>query len=90
MAGTKGTGSRLKNSLAEHRDPDLYGILSSNKIIAEETVNRGLRVVDVFPSSKKVHDDTSLVGADCVHPSVKEYAEWKKLIFPTAFELLIK
>jgi hypothetical protein len=53
-------------------------------------MNRGLRVVDVFPLSKKVHDDTSLVGADCVHPSVKEYAEWKKLIFPTAFELLIK
>jgi hypothetical protein len=33
---------------------------------------------------------TSLVGADCVHPSMKEYAEWEKLIFPTVFELLIK
>jgi hypothetical protein len=70
--------------------PDLYGILSFNKIIAEEAMNRGLRVVDVFPLRKKMHDDTSLVGADCVHPSVKEYAEWEKLIFPTAFELLIK
>jgi hypothetical protein len=53
-------------------------------------MNRGLRVLNVFPLSKKMHDDTSLVGADCVHPSVKEYAEWEKLIFQTAFELLIK
>jgi hypothetical protein len=39
---------------------------------------------------QKMHDDTSLVGADRVHPSAKEYAEWEKLIFPSAFELLIK
>jgi len=37
-----------------------------------------------------MYDDTSLAGGDYVHPSVKEYAEWEKLIFPTAFELPIK
>jgi len=66
------------------------GILSFNRIIAEEATNRGLRVVDVFPLSKKMHDDTSLVGADGLHPSAKEYAEWEKIIFPVAFELLTK
>jgi lysophospholipase L1-like esterase len=66
------------------------GILSFNKIIAEEAMKRGLRVVDVFPLSKKMHDDTSLVAADGLHPSAKEYAEWEKIIFPAALELLKK
>jgi len=66
------------------------GILSFNKIIAAEATNRGLRVVDVFPLSKKMHADTSLVGGDGLHPSAKEYAEWEKIIFPVVFELLTK
>jgi lysophospholipase L1-like esterase len=66
------------------------GILSFNKIIAEEAMKRGLRVVNVFPLSKKMHDDTSLVAADGLHPSAKEYAEWEKIIFPAALELLTK
>jgi lysophospholipase L1-like esterase len=66
------------------------GILSFNKMIAEEARNRGLRVVDVFPLSKKMHDDTSLVGADGLHPSAKAYAEWETIIFPVVFELLTK
>lgn len=66
------------------------GILSFNKIIAEEARNRGLRVVDVFPLSKEMRDDSSLVARDGVHPSAKEYAEWEKVIFPVVFELLTK
>ena len=66
------------------------GILSFNKIIVEEAKKRGLRVVDVCPLSKKMHDDTSLVAADGLHPSAKEYAEWEKIIFPAALELLKK
>jgi acyl-CoA thioesterase-1 len=66
------------------------GILSFNKIVAEEAMNRGLRVVNVFPVSKKMHSDTSLVGADGLHPSAKEYAEWEKIIFPVVSELLTK
>jgi hypothetical protein len=34
--------------------------------------------------------DRSLVAADGLHPSAKEYAEWEKVIFPAAFELLKK
>jgi acyl-CoA thioesterase I len=66
------------------------GILSFNKIIAEEARNRGLRVVDVFPISKKMGTDPALVAADGLHPSAKEYAEWEKIIFPAALELLTK
>jgi acyl-CoA thioesterase-1 len=66
------------------------GILSFNKIIAEEATNRGLRVVDVFPLSKKMGNDRSLVAVDGLHPSAKEYAEWEKIIFPVGLELLTK
>lgn len=64
------------------------GISRFNQIIVEEGMKRDLRVVDVFPLSKKMHDDTSLVAADGLHPSAKEYAEWEKIIFPVALELL--
>jgi lysophospholipase L1-like esterase len=64
------------------------GLTGFNKIIAEEAMNRGLRVVDVFLVSKKMGDDPSLVARDGLHPSVKEYAAWEKIIFPAALELL--
>ena len=64
------------------------GIASFNKIITEEAPKRGLRAVDVFPTSKEMRDDPSLVAADGLHPSAKEYAEWEKIIFPVVFELL--
>jgi len=66
------------------------GLARLNQIIAEESKKRGLRVIDVFPISKKMRDDTSLVAADGLHPSAKEYAEWEKIIFPIAFDLLTK
>jgi acyl-CoA thioesterase I len=66
------------------------GIASFNKIITEESAKRGLRVVDIFPLSKKMADDRSLVAADGLHPSAKAYAEWEKIIFPVALELLKK
>jgi lysophospholipase L1-like esterase len=66
------------------------GILSFNKIIATEATNRGLRTVDVFPLSKQMGDDPSLVARDGLHPSAKAYAEWEKIIFPVVSELLMK
>jgi lysophospholipase L1-like esterase len=66
------------------------GIASFNKITSEESVKRGLRVVDVFALSKQMGKDKSLVAADGLHPSAKEYAEWEKVIFPVAQELLKK
>ena len=66
------------------------GIASFNKVISEESKKRGLRVVDIFDLSKKMEYDQSLVAADGLHPSAKEYAEWEKVIFPAALELLKK
>ena len=66
------------------------GIISFNKIIAEEATNRGLRLVDIFELSKKMGTDRSLVATDGLHPSAKAYAEWEKIIFPAAVELLNK
>jgi hypothetical protein len=66
------------------------GIASFNKTIIEESKKRGLRVVDVFELSKKMGTDRWLVAADGLHPSAKEYAEWEKIIFPAASQLLGK
>jgi len=66
------------------------GIASFNKIVTHESNKRGLLVVDVFELSKKMGDDGSLVAADGLHPSAKEYAEWERIIFPVALELLTK
>jgi len=64
------------------------GIASFNRIICEESKSRGVRVVDICPASKKMGADKSLIAADGLHPSAKEYAEWENIIFPAALELL--
>jgi lysophospholipase L1-like esterase len=66
------------------------GIAGFNQIIVEEAKRRGLRVVGVFALSKEMKNDPSLVAADGLHPSAAEYAEWEKIIFPAALELLTK
>jgi acyl-CoA thioesterase I len=66
------------------------GIANFNQIVTEEAKSRGLRVVDVFPLSKKMGSDRFSVAKDGLHPSAKEYAEWEKIIFPAALELLKK
>jgi acyl-CoA thioesterase I len=66
------------------------GIAAFSKIVTEESVKRGLRVVDIFELSKKMGTDRSLVAVDGLHPSAKEYAEWERIIFPVALELLKK
>ena len=64
------------------------GIMQFNRVVTEEARKRGLQVVDIFPLSKKMGLDKSLVAKDGLHPSAKAYAEWEKLIFPAALELL--
>jgi lysophospholipase L1-like esterase len=64
------------------------GLTRFNQIVIEEARKRGLTVVDIFPLSKKMGEDKSLVAKDGLHPSAKEYAEWEKVIFPAALELL--
>ncbi|HJT46193.1 MAG TPA: SGNH/GDSL hydrolase family protein [Chthoniobacterales bacterium] len=64
------------------------GISTFNKIVTDEAHKRGLQVVDIFPLSKKMGQDKSLVAKDGLHPSAKAYADWERLIFPAALELL--
>ena len=64
------------------------GIANFNKIVTEEAHKRGLSVVDIFPLSKKMGQDKSLVAKDGLHPSAKAYAEWEQIIFPAALDLL--
>ena len=64
------------------------GITQFNKIATEEAHKRGLQVVDIFPLSKQMGHDKSLVANDGLHPSAKAYAEWEQLIFPAALDLL--
>ncbi len=66
------------------------GIIHFNQIVTEEARKRGLTVVDIFPLSKIMGQDKSLVAKDGLHPSAKEYAEWEKIIFPAAMELLAR
>src|SRR5712692_4540117 len=61
------------------------GLTRFNQIIIEEATKRGVHAVDVFPISKQMGDDPSLVAADGLHPSAKEYADWEKIVFPAAF-----
>jgi lysophospholipase L1-like esterase len=74
---------------SRHRDISA-GLTRFNQIVIEEAKTRGLRVVDIFSLSKKMGEDRSLVAKDGLHPSAKEYAEWEKIIFPAALELLKK
>jgi acyl-CoA thioesterase-1 len=66
------------------------GIRSFNKIIEEEAHKHQLPVVDLFEISKQMGKDPSLVAADGLHPSAKEYAVWETLIYPAAYTLLKK
>ncbi len=66
------------------------GLTRFNQIITEEATKRGVHAVDVFSISKQMGDDPSLVAADGLHPSAKEYAAWEKVIFPAALDLLAK
>lgn len=65
------------------------GIRAFNAIVAEEAKRRGLPVVDVYPVSLEMGRDVSLVAADGLHPSAKEYAVWEKLIYPVAVKVLV-
>src|SRR5437762_10756400 len=66
------------------------GIMQFNRIVTEEARKRGLDVVDIFPVSKKMGEDKSLVAIDGLHLSAKEYAEWVKIIFLAVLALLKK
>ncbi len=64
------------------------GLTNFNRIIAEEAERRGLALADIFPLSKRMGEDSSLVAPDALHPSAKAYGEWEELIFPEALRVI--
>lgn len=59
------------------------GIKAFNAIITQQAAARQLAVADIFPVSQKVVGDSSLVAADGLHPSGKQYAGWTDVILAT-------
>lgn len=64
------------------------GLAEFNQIIKEEAAAKNLLVADIFEISQQVQGDATLVAADGLHPSGKEYAEWEKIIFPLVKKIL--
>ncbi len=64
------------------------GIAEFNTVIIAEAKKRNLPLVDIYDLSKAMKEDATLVAADGLHPSGKEYALWEKLIFKEALTLL--
>lgn len=66
------------------------GLMSFNRIIAEEAERRGLSTVDVFPRSQEMRNRPEWIAPDGLHPSAQAYAEWETIIAPVARALLRK
>ncbi len=64
------------------------GLAEFNEIIKQEATVKHLLVADIFEVSQQIKGDASLVAADGLHPSGKEYERWEKVIFPLVKELL--
>jgi len=45
-------------------------------------------VVDIFPQSQLMKDNSDLIAKDGLHPSAKEYALWGQIIYPSAYKIL--
>jgi lysophospholipase L1-like esterase len=64
------------------------GIKEFNSIITVEANKRGLKLVDIFPTTQQMKSKAELVSGDGLHPSAKEYGLWEKLILPVVYDLL--
>ncbi len=64
------------------------GLSAFNAIIKSEAALRHLEVVDIFPVSQEMQNDSTLVAEDGLHPSAREYALWEQWIFPAAYGIL--
>ena len=51
----------------------------ANAILADEAERRGIAFIDISPVSDRVADDPTLVAADGLYPSAKQYAGWVEL-----------
>ena len=61
-----------------------------NKIIKEEAKRQGLKVIDLYPVSKKMAQDPDSISSDGLHPSAKGYRLWEELILKEVSGVLLK
>jgi acyl-CoA thioesterase-1 len=57
------------------------GVEAFNAIIKQVAGSYKLAVADIFPVSQAVASDPSLIAADGLHPSAKEYTAWTDVIY---------
>lgn len=60
-----------------------------NAIKYDETIHAGAEFIDITPVSREAGENPELIAFDELHPSGKMYAEWVKLIYPVACNLLL-
>jgi acyl-CoA thioesterase-1 len=59
------------------------GIKAFNDIIVKAGAQYRVPVADIFAVSQQVAADPSLIAADGLHPSAKEYTAWTDIIYAT-------
>ena len=69
---------------ADYGDPAQRhdGIVAANTAMAREAAHRGVAFVDIFDVSLLARDDRTLVAADGLHPSGRQYGLWVDRIAP--------
>jgi lysophospholipase L1-like esterase len=75
---------------ADYGDPRQQhdGILAVNDVMKRLSAERGIHYVDTFDLSLRAADDRSLVAADGLHPSGKQYGLWVERLKPIVEDLL--
>lgn len=69
-----------ENGPEEHAERlDAYEEITRNAV-----ENRGVRLVDVVPPSKRVADESGLIAADDLHPAPAQHDLWLERIYPVA------
>lgn len=77
---------------ADYGDPTTRSsaIVDANAIMERLTGDRGIAFIDIFDISLGAATDRSLVAADGLHPSGRQYAVWVERIAPVVAGLLGK
>ena len=75
---------------ADYGDPRQQhdGILAVNDAMKRLSAERGIHYVDTFDLSLRAADDRSLVAADGLHPSGRQYRLWVERLKPVVEDLL--
>jgi len=75
---------------ADYGDPRQHhdGIVAVNDVMKRLSAERGIHYVDTFDLSLRAADDRSLVAADGLHPSGKQYGLWVERLKPIVEDLL--